>query len=127
MNYVKINDKLYISLMKDTNGNSTAILRNSPANKGEKIKLQTNYSSDSILHSLRTDFNLLNLLNKKNFNIAMEESIKPEPQLSVNGVKQILNIQKEKEIIEKQIELNLTPIQKSRLSKVNISSEEIER
>lgn len=127
MNYVKINDKLYISLMKDTNGNSTAILRNSPANKGEKIKLQTNYSSDSILHSLRTDFNLLNLLNKKNFNIAMEESIKPEPQLSVNGVKQILNIQKDKEIIEKQIELNLTPIQKSRLSKVNISSEEIER
>lgn len=114
MNYVKISDKLYMSMLIDNNGNSTAIIRNNPANKGEKIKLQTNFEN-STLHSYRTEFFGLNKLSRKDYNQALKELNKEDVSLAVAGVKELLSINKVLNKLKDDIENNISPAQKKRL------------
>lgn len=114
MNYVKIADKLYMSMLVDNNGNSTAIIRNNPANKGEKIKLQTNFEN-STLHSYRSEFFSLNKLSRKDYNLALNELNKEDISKSVAGVKELLSINGVLNKLKDDIEKNITPAQKKRL------------
>lgn len=102
MNYVKIKENLFINVNKDVNGNYLAIIRNSPSNKGTKLKLNITYP-DSVLNLLKSNFINLNNLNKKGFNNAVAESEKINKEHSVIGLKEILTIQEKADLIEKQI------------------------
>lgn len=116
MNYVKISEKLFVSMSKDRNGNSTAILRNSPANKGDKVKLQINFEN-SILNSLREEFNSLNSLSKKEYANALKEISKEEPNSDIQGVKELIKINSLSSKLKVQIYESISDNEKQKLER----------
>lgn len=100
MNFVKIDDNIFISVKNDNP--ETLIIRNSDANKGLKKQVQITQKSFPYLFSLTNNFLNLNKLSKKEYKHLLLE-INEEVHNSLIGMNYLNEILKNKNQIKNEI------------------------
>ena len=104
MNYIKIDEKLFIGIK--SNEKSTLVVRNTNANKGNKVKISINKKMPH-LNSVHNDLLNISNLHKKEYNHLLFEIDQPIHN-SVLGLNSLQNILNKKNEICKEIKSELT-------------------
>lgn len=116
MNFVKIDEKMYISVKSDKK--NTLIIRDSASNKGNKIKVNLE-NKHSYLNQFLSDLLNLNVLTKKEFSHLLYEIEQPIHN-NVIGINFLKHILENKSNIKSEILNHLTEEQLHYLEKEKI-------